>query len=354
MTQNKIKGKVIVGMSGGVDSAAAAYILQQDGFEVIGATLRTWEGENNRCCEIDKARNIAFKLGIKYYPWNVADSFHEHVIKPFAQEYTQGRTPNPCIECNPYVKWAGLQHIAKVMQADFVATGHYANIKFLNNGRFAVQQAADKRKDQSYMLYKLTQNQLAHTMFPLGNLTKEESRQIVAKFDIDTSNQAESQEICFITDESYDEYLEREIGAFAEGNFVDENGNILGKHRGIARYTIGQRKGLGLALGYPAYVKAILPSTNEIVVGKESALYTNNIICDRLSFMGISETKSEPFRALVKTRYRHKGVHGKAERIEEDKMSITFDEPVRAATPGQSAVFYNDDGCILGGGRIIS
>lgn len=346
------KGKVIVGMSGGVDSAVAACILQEMGFEVVGVTLRTWEGNNSRCCEIDNARAAAFKLGIKYYPWNLIKEFQNHVVKPFLSEYKEGRTPNPCIECNPLVKWAGLVHIAEVLKADYIATGHYASIVRLQNKRFAVKKAADKKKDQSYMLYRLTQEQLARTIFPLDKLNKDEVKKIAAQKNMAVENQKESQEICFVTEGHYSEYIEEQLGIFPRGNFIDENGKILGEHEGIARYTVGQRKGLKLALGFPAYVKAILPKTNEIVIGEESSLYSKKVLCDRLAFMGIPKI-DEPIRALVKTRYHHPGEYAKLEAAEQDKVLITFESPVKSPAPGQSAVFYDDEGCVLGGGRII-
>lgn len=347
------RGKVVVGMSGGVDSAAAAYLLREAGYEVVGVTLRTWESGSSRCCEIDLARSTASRLGIKYFPWNVVQAFREYVVQPFMDEYVNGRTPNPCVECNPHVKWAGLSHVADVLQADFIATGHYAAIASMENGRLAIKKAVDERKDQSYMLYRLTQKQLARTLFPLGDMTKEQVRRLAVEAGIAPENQSESQEICFVSEGSYADYIEKAKGAFSKGNFVDESGKIVGEHRGIAHYTVGQRKSLGLALGYPAYVKTIRAKTNEIVVGSEAALYRDEIFCDRLAFMGIGEIEAQPVRALVKTRYHHAGAWAELIRTGEDRVQISFEQPVRAVSPGQSAVFYDAGGCVLGGGRII-
>ncbi len=345
--------RIVVGMSGGVDSAVCAYLLREAGCEVTGVTLRTWEEKENRCCEIGKARLTAQQLDIRYQPWNMLPPFREHVVKPFLEEYMQGRTPNPCVECNRYVKWEGLLHMADVLQADYVATGHYAAVVRLENGRLAVRQAEDKKKDQSYMLYRLTQEQLARTFLPLGNLTKPEVREVAAEAELAPKNQADSQEICFVTDGSYADFLEREVGPFTEGNFIDADGNIQGRHRGIACYTVGQRKGLGLALGYPAYVKEIRPQTNEVVIGSEASLFTNEIFCNELSLMGLPEIGNEVLRVLVRIRYHHAGEYAEIRRAGDDRIRISFEKPVRAPTPGQSAVFYNEDTVVLGGGKIL-
>ena len=351
----KNKGKVIVGMSGGVDSAVAAHLLKEAGFEVTGVTLRTWEGESSRCCEIDEAQRTARMLEISYHPWNAADCFREHVMKPFLENYIHGQTPNPCIECNRYVKWARLLHIADVMQADYVATGHYASVTRLPNGRFAVKQAADEGKDQSYMLYRLTQEQLSRTLLPLGNLRKAHVREIAARAGLSVAHKTDSQEICFVTEGSYADYIEKELGqgCSPEGNFVDEKGNVLGRHQGIIHYTVGQRKGLGIALGYPAYVKGIRAETNEVIIGNGQSLYTEKILCGAPSFMGIPDLEEDAsLQAEVRIRYHHKGESAVLRR-EGTFISVSFEKPVRAPTPGQSAVFYDENHCILGGGKII-
>jgi len=347
------KGKVIVGMSGGVDSAVAAYLLKEKGYDVIGVTLKSWEGEDNRCCEIDEARNTAFKLSFPFYPWNTVMNFREKIVEPFIDDYLRGRTPNPCVLCNRYVKWETLIHIAKIKDAEYVATGHYARIEKMND-RFAVGIAKDKSKDQSYMLYNLTQEDLSHTLFPLANLTKSEVREIAKDIGLSVAEKGDSQEICFVTDGNYADFLERERQNEIpkEGNFLDTKGNVLGKHKGITHYTVGQRKGLGLALGYPAYVKEIRADRNEVIVGSIEEIFDKTIICEKINFMGISPLKeNEAINAKVKIRYHHAGENAKIECFG-DKLKITFENRVKAAAPGQSAVFYNDDGLVLGGGII--
>ncbi len=347
------KGKVIVGMSGGVDSAVAAYLLKEGGYDVIGVTLKSWEGEDNRCCEIDEARNTAFKLSFPFYPWNTVMNFREKIVEPFIDDYLQGRTPNPCVLCNRYVKWETLIHIAKIKDAEYVATGHYARIEKMND-RFAVGVAKDKTKDQSYMLYNLTQEDLSHTLFPLANLTKSEVRDIAKDIGLSVAEKGDSQEICFVTDGNYADFLERERQNEIpkEGNFLDTKGNVLGKHKGITHYTVGQRKGLGLALGYPAYVKEIRADRNEVIVGSVEEIFDKRIICEKINFMGISPLKeNEAINAKVKIRYHHAGEKAKIECLG-DELKITFENRIKAAAPGQSAVFYNDNGLVLGGGII--
>jgi len=347
------KGKVIVGMSGGVDSAVAAYLLKEEGYDVIGVTLKSWEGEDNRCCEIDEARNTAFKLSFPFYPWNTVMNFREKIVEPFIDDYLRGRTPNPCVLCNRYVKWETLIHIAKIKDAEYVATGHYARIEKMND-RFAVGVAKDKTKDQSYMLYNLTQDDLSHTLFPLANLTKSEVRGIAKDIGLSVAEKGDSQEICFVTDGNYAEFLERERKDEIpkEGNFLDTKGNVLGKHKGITHYTVGQRKGLGLALGFPAYVKKIRPQKNEVVIGSVEEIFSKTITCEKVNFMGIAPLQeNEAINAKVKIRYHHAGENAKIESLG-DKLKIAFENSVKAAAPGQSAVFYNNDGLVLGGGII--
>ena len=255
-------------MSGGVDSAVTAYLLKAAGFSVTGITLRTWfsaEGEESRCCEIDDARRVAWKIRIPYYAFNCVLAFQDNVTKPFVSEYLQGLTPNPCIVCNRFVKWEKMLYYAKVLKADFVATGHYASVLRLDNGRYTVQQALHAEKDQTYMLYKLTQEQLARTMMPLGKCSKEEVRRIAEEAGLPVAHKKDSQEICFVTRGSYGDYIEKETdSAVRPGNFVDEKGTVVGTHKGIIHYTVGQRKGLGLALGYPVYVKRISAAATSI------------------------------------------------------------------------------------------
>ena len=350
--------KIIVGMSGGVDSAAAAVLLKKAGYDVIGVTLRTWDsgdGFDSRCCDIDDARSTAFRAGIGFYPVNCISDFQRYVVDPFVSDYLQGRTPNPCIECNRYVKWEKLLYYARVVGAKYIATGHYASVVKLDNGRYTLKRAAHSEKDQTYMLYKLTQEQLAATLMPLGNLSKSEVRQIAKDAGLPVASKPDSQEICFVTNGHYADFIEKraQTGQSAEGFFVDPEGNILGKHKGISHYTVGQRKGLGIALGYPVYVKEIRIDSHEVVVSDEQSLYHREILCRDTNFMSIPELKKgEMIPCTVKIRYRHSGQPAVLSLDGQGQVKVTFDRPVRAATPGQSAVFYDDEERIIGGGVI--
>ncbi|MBE6095096.1 MAG: tRNA 2-thiouridine(34) synthase MnmA [Schwartzia succinivorans] len=349
--------RVVVGMSGGVDSAVAAYLLKKAGHEVIGVTLKTWEGKDSRCCDVSEAREMALRMGIPHSVHSAASDFECRVVQPFIGDYLHGRTPNPCVECNRYVKWAQLLDAASVMGADFAATGHYARIAQLPNGRYAIRRATSLRKDQSYVLYKLTQQQLSRTLLPLGEYDKEEVRAIAERVGISAAQKPDSQEICFVTEGNYTDYIECETDAELPppGNFVDAEGNVLGTHKGIAHYTVGQRKGLGLALGYPVYVTAIAPEKNEVVIGGEESLYRSSILCNDLNFMSVGTIgRGETLPAFVKIRYNHKGATASLEMNDDGTLTAVFDSPVRAPTPGQSAVFFDEDGYIIGGGKIIS
>lgn len=365
--------KVLVGMSGGVDSAVAAYLLKEEGYDVTGVTLRTWEAEDqeqNRCCEIDDARYVAMKIGIPFYALNCKEDFRKFVTEPFISSYISGETPNPCVECNRYVKWDRMMYYAKVMKADFIATGHYATIVRLDNGRYTVRRDPGNPKDQTYMLYKLTQEQLAATIMPLGNMTKDEVRRIAGELGLSVANKPDSQEICFVPDGDYAGYIEANYDAYinrtngdeenkskirglAEGNFVDEEGNILGRHKGIIHYTIGQRKGLGIAAGHPIFVKEINAEKNEVVISEEEAIFTREVICRDVNYLSIKDPDpGEKIRCTAKIRYRHEGSAALLEALPGNKVKLTFEEPVRAATPGQSAVFYDEEDMCIGGGTI--
>ena len=350
--------RVVVGLSGGVDSAVAAYLLKKQGYQVIGVTLRTWEAESgaySRCCEISDARKAAAQLEIPFYNINSLPEFREHVTEPFVQAYINGLTPNPCVGCNRYIKWERLLAFADEINAEFVATGHYARIVRTETGRYTVKQAASAAKDQTYMLYQLTQEQLARTLMPLADLTKDEVRRIAKDIGLAVADKKDSQEICFVLDGGYAEYIE----SYAEGklpppgNFVDEDGNVLGQHKGIVHYTVGQRKGLGLALGYPAYVKRIESDTGNVVIGDLESVYQSQILCREVSFMSVEDIRpGEKLRAFVKIRYHHAAAPAALERVDDNTISAIFDEPVKAPAPGQSAVFYDSENRVIGGGII--
>ena len=350
--------KVIVGMSGGVDSAVAALLLKQAGYDVVGVTLRTWagtEGQESRCCEIDDARQTARTIGIPYHAFNCLSEFETKVVTPFVQDYLHGMTPNPCVICNREIKWERLLYHADVLQADYVATGHYASIVKLENGRYTVRKASHTGKDQTYMLYRLTQEQLSRTLMPLGDYSKSEVRKIAEEAGIRVASKPDSQEICFVSDENYADFIrEHEDGAVpGEGNYVDESGNILGRHKGIIHYTVGQRKGLGVAFGHPVYIKEIRADSNEIVLGGYEQTWCRGIVCRDLNYMGMPEPEAGgSFRCQVKVRYRHSGQYALLEKLDNEQVRVSFDEPVRFAAPGQSAVFYDENDCLLGGGII--
>jgi len=348
--------RILVGMSGGVDSAVAALLLKQAGHEVVGVTLRTWESGGSRCCAIDEARDTARVLGIPYHVLNCASDFERKVERPFVEQYLQGVTPNPCVLCNPAIKWEWLLYAANVFQADVVASGHYASVVRKGSGRFTIRQAADRKKDQSYMLYRLTQDQLAKTVFPLEALSKEKVRHIAGCAGLPSAKRTDSQEVCFVTQDGYADYIRAHAPEKASkpGNIVDEAGRILGTHRGLLHYTVGQRRGLGLALGHPVYVKSLRPETNEVVIAEEKGLYCDAVICGDLQFLsipGISD--GETIRATVKVRYLHTGTEASIAACGTDRVRIRFDDPVRAPAPGQSAVFYDREQCVIGGGILL-
>ncbi len=350
--------KVIVGMSGGVDSAVAALLLKEQGYEVVGVTLRTWvgdDGEDSRCCEIDDARRVAWKLDIPYHVFNCVEEFREKVIDPFICEYLSGRTPNPCVGCNRDIKWSRMLHYSELLEADYIATGHYANIVKTDSGRYTVKKALHAEKDQTYMLYKLTQEQLKKTLMPLGNLKKSEVREMAAKAGLPIADKADSQEICFVPDDNYTDFIRKNAKEEipGEGLFIDEEGKELGRHKGIIHYTVGQRKGLGLAMGVPVFVKEIDAENNRVIIAKDEALYVKRISCDELNFLSIDDLETgSSIRAYVKIRYHHKPQSAVLTRINDKELEIEFDEPVRAATPGQSTVFYDDRDRLIGGGVI--
>ena len=344
--------KVIVGLSGGVDSSVAAYVLMKQGYEVIGVTMHVW-GDISENLAVKDAKKVADHLGIPHHVIDFTKEFKEKVVDYFIGEYMAGRTPNPCNMCNRFVKWEALLDRAKDFDAEYVATGHYARIKQLENGRLVVMNSATAVKDQTYALNQLRQDQLAHTIMPIGQYSKDEIRQIAKDAGIPVADKPDSQDICFIPDGNYKAFLEKYADRKlpAEGNFVNEAGEILGKHKGITNYTVGQRKGLGIALGKPVFVSAIKPETNEVVISDTGDVFARELYCNHLNFMAV-EDLTEPTEVIAKIRYAHKGSPCTIEKVGEDTVKCTFHEDVRAITPGQSVVFYRDN-YVFGGGIII-
>lgn len=351
--------KVIVAMSGGVDSAVSAYLIGQK-YDAIGVTMKLHDesdnliyGENSCCSaqDIADAKSVCDKLGIPHEVHDFGASFKECVIKDFIDSYKNGATPNPCVVCNRKIKFDELMKMAMERDYDSIATGHYARIEKREDGRYLLKKALDLTKDQSYVLYSLTQNQLAHTIFPLGEMTKAYARELAESLGFANARKHDSQDICFIPDGNYVSFIERITGeTFKKGNFIDLNGNILGTHEGIIKYTIGQRKGLGIALGEPMYVCNKNLKNNTVTLAKNSDIFASTLTASQINLISCDNIYS-PIRVKAKIRYNQKEQPATVQQIDSDRIQVVFDEPQRAITRGQSVVLY--DGDIVVGGGII-
>ena len=354
--------KAIIAMSGGVDSSVAAYLTKAQGHECIGVTMKLFHNEDigvsreHTCCSLDDvedARSVARRLGIPYYVFNFSDRFRECVIDRFVRAYEKGTTPNPCIDCNNYLKFDKLFQRARELGCEYVVTGHYARIEYdAHTGKYLLKKAVDDNKDQSYMLYTMTQEQLAHTLFPLGALTKPKVRRIAEDNGFCNAHKHDSQDICFVHSGSYADFIRQYTGrSYPEGNFIDENGNILGTHKGIIHYTVGQRKRLGISLQKPMYVCGIDTDDNTVMLCEEQGLYSKDILVGDLNWIS-GEMPKEPIRCKAKIRYRQQEQYATAVPLDNGNVRLGFDEPQRAIASGQAAVLYDGD-IVLGGGKIL-
>ena len=344
---------VIIGMSGGVDSSASAALLKRLGYRVVGVTMKMWNGEqaDGGCCSfsaIDDAKKVADKLGIEHYVLDYEKEFEHGVVKYFIDEYKAGRTPNPCTICNKHIKFNALLKMADELGIDCIATGHYAKIEE-KDGRFLLVRPEDRKKDQTYFLYNMTQEQLKRTIFPLYGVTKEETRKIAGEIGLSVAEKADSQDICFIPNGDYASFIKWRDGDMPEGNFVDCEGNILGKHKGIIHYTIGQRKGLGIALNRPMYVIGIDPKKNNVILGPDGTQLKDNLKAHSINLIAFDKIK-EPFECTAKIRYNAPDVPCTVY-PDENGFKVTFEQPQKSITPGQMVVLY-DNNIVIGGGII--
>ena len=352
-------------MSGGVDSSAAAILMQEAGYECIGVTMKLFGNEEigvsreHSCCsleDVEDARSVAFRLGMRYYVFNFTDDFGRQVIDRFVRSYEEGRTPNPCIDCNRYMKFEKLYARAMELECDYIVTGHYARTAFdESTGRWQLLRGKSKAKDQSYVLCFMTQDELAHTIFPLGEFEeKDEVRALAAGYGLINAAKHDSQDICFVQNGDYADFIRKYTGKeYPEGDFIGPDGSVIGRHKGIIRYTIGQRKGLGLALPAPLYVAKKDVESNKVYLTGNEQLYSNFLTADDFNWISIAPPcQGTSLRVTAKTRYRAKEAAATAVVLEDGKVELRFDEPVRAVTPGQAVVLYDGD-VVIGGGTIL-
>ncbi len=346
-----MKEKVFVGLSGGVDSSVAAALLQEQGYEVIGFTLDLWNGKQDGEPEaVRDGRKIAQQLGIEHHVLELKELFRQEVVDYFLKEYAAARTPNPCVMCNRKIKFGEVFRAAKRLGADYVATGHYVRL-VQENGRYLLKMPSDQKKDQTYMLYHLTQQQLAHIKMPLGDYTKEEVRRRAKEKGLFVAEKADSQDICFLEGSTLSDFIaEYDPAQLRVGQVVDEQGTVLGIHQGISRYTLGQRRGLGIAAEAKLYVKELDAVQNRVVLSGEGALFAKRLIADEVSFQWLDKLES-PMQVQAKIRYASRPAPATIEQQTESTVLVTFEQPQRAITPGQAVVFYRDD-TVVGGGTI--
>lgn len=353
--------RALIAMSGGVDSSVAALLMKQKGYDCVGVTMKLYDNgdidvcSDKTCCsvrDVEDARQVADRIGIPYYVYNFTGDFREQVIGRFVDAYEHGQTPNPCIDCNRYMKFGGLFQKAVDLGCEFIVTGHYARVRFdEESGRYLLLKGLDQDKDQSYVLYQMTQEQLEHVQFPLGELSKNETRKLAEQAGMDNASKRESQDICFVPDGRYTEFIERFRGKpSVPGDYTDRQGNVLGQHKGIIHYTIGQRKHLGIALQKPMYVCRIDPERNTVILGSNEDLFTKELTAGEVNLISTEQIK-EPMRVTARVRYHHKEQPATVVQITEDRIRLTFDEAQRAITPGQSVVMYQGD-VVVGGGVI--